>query len=357
MPKTRLVASALATALLAAAIAAGDEPSPILAAYDFEKPVPSGPDTFWLREREGSVDLSTAFRVSGERSLHLREVAGDRDFSEFLAYFEERREGAVFIQFYLLLTDPGETLNVGLAGSRWFLQPVTHGHAVWLQSGDGELRHRPAPGFEKLFEPRAFTWYFIDLVYDVDRGRYDLAIYEEGLDAPVVDLRGARNYADSDASSVRHFSLIGDLEDEDGFDFFVDDLLIATDPAVLQKPFVAPGRRHWFVERLAAPRPKLDEAGTDELLWDARETLGRPFDVAEAGAPVLARLESAADAAFARRDLELAAEIYETLSERSELRVRMWLKLADVAYLRGDGERERWLREAVYGRLDLEEEP
>ncbi len=337
------------------------KPSPVLAAYDFEQPVPSGPDTFWLRQRRGSVDLSTAFRVSGERSLHLREVAGDRDFSEFLAYFDERREGAVFIQFYLLLTDLEETLNVGLAGTRWFLNPTRHGHAVWIHSGGGELRHRPAEAVEdgrRLFEPRAFTWYFVDLVYDVDRGRYDLAIYEEGLEEPVVDLRGERNFADSDGSSVRYFSLIGDLEDEDGFDFFVDDLLIATDPAVLQKPFVAPGRRHWFVELFAPQDPELDAAGLEDLLWEARKTLRQPFDAAalEADAPILELLESAADAAFIRRDLALAAEIYELLSERPELRVKMWLKLADVAYLRGDTERERWLREAVYGRLDLEED-
>lgn len=312
-----------------------EEPSPILASYDFEEPTPSGPDTFWLREREGGVDLSSAFRVHGERSLHLREVPGDRDFSEFLVYFDERKSGAVFVQFYLLLTDTASTLNVGLAGSGWFLNPTRHGHAVWIESGAGELRHRSAAGFATLFEPRVFTWYFIDLVYDVDRGRYDLAIFEEGVERPVVDVRGVRNYADADGSSVRYLSLIGDLEDEDRIDFFVDDLLVASDPGVLHKPFVAPGRRRFFVDRLAVSRRE-NEAKSD-------------------GSAHLERLEAAADLAFARRRLDVAAEIYERLSDRPELRVRMWLKLADVAHLRGDAERERELREAIYGRLDVED--
>ena len=56
--------------------------SPILAAYDFEQPGPSGPDTFWVRQRDGgAVALSDAFRVSGERSLHISEVPGNRDFA------------------------------------------------------------------------------------------------------------------------------------------------------------------------------------------------------------------------------------------------------------------------------------
>ena len=335
----------------------GREPSPILAFYDFEESVPSGPSTFWLREREGSVDLSTAFRVRGERSLHLREVAGDRDFSEFLVYFDERSTGAVFVQFYLLLTDPGETLNVGLAGTRWFLNPIRDGHAVWIQSGDGELRHRPAAGFRKLFEPRAFVWYFVDLIYDIDRGRYDLAIYEEGFEEPVADLRGERNFADSEASSVRYFSLIGDLEDLDGFDFFVDDLLIATDPEILQKPFVAPGRRQWFVDLFRSHRPPLDADHRENVLDEARDALDRSFDplALPADSPRLERLETAADLAFDRRDLDLAQRLYEQLSQRPEMRVRLWLKMADIAHLRGDAERERNLRESIYGRLDLEE--
>ena len=169
------------------------ESSPILAEYDFERPTPSGPDTFWVRETgDAEVGLSRAFRVSGERSLHISEVPGNRDFAEFLAYFRECRDGSVFIQFYLLLTDPEQRFNFGLAGPRWFLSREKNGHAVWLQTDDGVFRHRPETGWEQLFAPRPFAWYFVDIVYNVDRGSYDLAIFEEGLDEPLVDLRRAR---------------------------------------------------------------------------------------------------------------------------------------------------------------------
>ncbi len=45
------------------------ESSLALAAYDFEEPTPSGPDTFWVREPNGGeVALSRAVRVGGEAS-------------------------------------------------------------------------------------------------------------------------------------------------------------------------------------------------------------------------------------------------------------------------------------------------
>ena len=35
----------------------------VIAYYDFEESVPSGPNTYWLREKEGRVDLSATYRV------------------------------------------------------------------------------------------------------------------------------------------------------------------------------------------------------------------------------------------------------------------------------------------------------
>ena len=140
------------------------ETSPILASYDFEGPTPSGPDTHWVRQRDGgSVALSNAFRVNGERSLHISEVPGNRDFAEFLAYFRERDEGDVYIQFYLLLTDTEQRFNFGLAGPRWFLSTHQGGHAIWLQTDHGFFRHRPGNEWRTLFEPRPFIWHFIDI--------------------------------------------------------------------------------------------------------------------------------------------------------------------------------------------------
>ncbi len=331
------------------------ETSLILAAYDFEEPTPSGPDTFWVREPNGGeVALSRAFRVSGERSLHITEVEGNRDFAEFLAYFRERRDGAVFIQFYLLVTDPEQRFNFGLAGPEWFLSTAKHGHAIWLQTADGFFRHRPRDGWQELIEPRPFAWHFIDMVYHADRGTYDLAIYEEGLEEPLVDLRGHRSMNGHPGSAVKFFSVIGDLEDAGRFDFFVDDLLIATHPAVLQKPFVAPGRRRFFVDTLAAgPRRDLSESEREDLFWLARRWLDQL--AGEVDRATLKHLEEAGDEAFWAGELDLAEEIYRSLQVVSDRRLRMLLKLSDVKHLRGDVAGERALRESIYGRLEYEE--
>lgn len=335
-------------------------PSPVLAAYDFEQATPSGPDTFWLRDGDGGrVDLSTAFRVSGERSLHLREEAGNRDFAEFLGYFDERRAGTVFIQFYLLLTDPAQRFNFGFAGERWFLSREQHGHAVWLGTRGGTFGHQPAGRWVEIFAPQPFVWYFVDLVYRIDGGTYDLAIYEEGCgvdcDAPLADIRGQRNYADADDSSVRYFSFIGDLEDEDRFDYFVDDLLVATDPAVRQRPFVAPGRRRFFVDRLRIETAPLADHDRDDLLFAARRWLGTGQPIDAAGELSADRLEQAADEAFVSGDLELADALYSRLADDVSRAVRVRLKRADVAHVLGDVDAEQALREAIYGRLELEE--
>lgn len=363
-----VVACSLAVLLTAASSRAQEKPrlhhqerpaaSPILAEYDFERPSPSGPDTFWIRQaRGGEVALSDAFRMSGRRSLHISEVPGNRDFAEFLAYFPECSGGKVFIQFYLLLTDPEQRFNFGLAGKNWFLSPRRHGHAIWLQTDDGVFRHKTYSGWAQLFAPRPFAWYFVDFVYDVDRGTYDLAIFEEGLEEAVIDLRGARSANGHERSSVRYFSLIGDLEDAGRFDFFVDDLVIATDPAVTQKPFVAPGRRSFFVDSLErrGAEPRLPAGSLEDLIWHARRWLdGLAGDPAEVEADLPAKLEAAADHAFHAGALDFAEEAYAALGRDSQRSVRMMLKLADVAHLRGDVKGERELRESIYGRLDVE---
>ncbi len=329
--------------------------SPILAFYDFEQPTPSGPDTFWVRQAAGGeVSLSGAFRFSGQRSLHISEVPGNRDFAEFLAYFRECREGTVFIQYYLLITDPEQRFNFGLAGPKWFLSSERHGHAVWLQTHEGILRHRVNTGWSQLFAPRPFAWYCIDIVYHVAQGTYDLSIFEEGLEVPVIDLRGQLGMNGHRESAVKYFSLIGDLEDAGRFDFFVDNLIIATDPAVRQKPFVAPGRRRFFVDMLAVGTPQTrTPQEQQDLLWHARRWL-LGLD-AEADPDELDRLEAAADEAFRTGELDLAEEIYQRLRDWPDRRLRVLLKLADVHYLKGDVEAERILRESIYGRLDYEQ--
>ena len=148
---------------------------------------------------------------------------------------------------------------------------------------------------------------------------------------------------------MKYFSLIGDLEDAGRFDFFVDDLLIASDPAVLQKPFVAPGRRRYFVEMLAVGEPR-SEQEVEDLLWQAGRMLSEDLD-----ADGLSRLEAAGDEAFFAGRLELAADIFTRLLDDPERRGRALLKLSDVEHLRGNVAAERALRESIYGSLDYEE--
>ena len=342
--------------MAAAQTQAPPEPSPVLVFYDFEEPEPSGPDTFRLFERAGgSVDLGNAFHVSGNRSLRLQEGADDGHFSEFLGFFPERTEGYVFVQFYILFADPEETFNFALAGPRWFLNFERDGHALWLATRDGKLRHRPKGDWQDLLAPRAFTWYFIDLVYDVDAGTYALAIYEEGLEEAVVDIVSQRNTADANRSSVAYYSFIGDLEDQDRVQFFVDDLLIATEPDVLLEPFVAPGRRRFFVDSYAAYWPPLDPADLETLLFEAHRDLGSSETVDGWSHERLNRLERAGDHAFAARDLPVAEQIYRRLEFTADRDTRILLKMADLHFLNGNLTLERAARERIYGRLELEE--
>lgn len=359
---------ALVLALLSAAAAPAqpghhqdrEEGSPILAYYDFEEPVPSGPDTFWVRDRRGNrIDLSRAYRVSGERSLAVQEASGNGDFAEFLGYFDERKDGAVFIQFYVLFTDTKEKFNFGLAGPGWFLSRGKDGHAVWLETSEGKLWHYPAYQREELFTPVPFEWYFIDLVYHVDRGTYDIAVFEESCgekcSEPLLDRRGFRNTCDHDFSSVRYFSFIGDLEDTGRFSYFVDDLLVATDPSVRLKPFVAPGRRRYFVEMFAGGRPALADAAREDLLWEARQWLASPRPKSGPDGKTAEWLERAGDEAFFAGELELALDAFSFLATDESRSVRMRLKLADVYHEMGNVAEEQRLREAIYGSLAYEE--
>jgi hypothetical protein len=74
----------------------------------------------------------------------------------------------------------------------------------------------------------------------------------------------------------------------------------------------------------------------------------------QVGVPSTVWTGRAADAAFYRRDLSEARELYEAAiageKDNGTLRV-LYLKLADIAHLRGDLETERALREHYYGTL------
>ena len=147
---------------------------------------------------------------------------------------------------------------------------------------------------KKLFAIRAFVWYIVDATYDIDAGTYNLTIRQEGLEKPVTDLRGEPNAASQPGSQIDKFSFIGDTgTDESKVVYYVDDVLVGVDEAIVHQPFVAPGRRKLFFDywlsaqqaRATHPEPLpmmsladlgIGSAGTAALRQDgAGELLGQ----------------------------------------------------------------------------------
>ncbi len=222
----------------------------MLVRYGFDDDsVATGPDTVAVfRAAHGRVGLSSAFRLSGYRSVEISDVAGNGDFSELQGYFPEQRSGRVFAHFALLTARPEEELNVALAGPKRF-QLGKDGIAFWLSMREGRFVHVSDSIPKKLAPVRAFVWYTVDLAYDVERGRYDLAIREEGREEPVVSLRDQPGAAGQPGSSVGVFSFISDpMEDVSEVTYYVDDVVIAASRDVAVPPLVAPGRRKLFVD-------------------------------------------------------------------------------------------------------------
>src|SRR5262249_24667000 len=78
---------------------------------------------------------------------------------------------------------------------------------------------------------------------------YDLVIQKEGQPKPIVSLIGQANAPNQPGSAVDKFSFIGDKgEDTSNVAYYVDDVMVGTDEAVVQLPFVAPGRTKLFFD-------------------------------------------------------------------------------------------------------------
>jgi hypothetical protein len=223
-----------------------------LVRYSFDdNNVATGPDTFTVfRNSKGDVSLSTLYRFSGYRSVEIREVGGDGDFPELQGYFVLRKEGKLYAHFAILMTDLQEPLNLALAGPEGF-RLAKDAIAFWLMTRDGVLYQYSDSMPKKLFPPRPFTWYIVDVSYDIDLGTYDLTIHEEGRKKAVVSIADQINASGQPGSSVDKFSFIGDLEDVSNVVYYVDDVVIGTDRSVTQFPFIAPGRRKLFIHRFS----------------------------------------------------------------------------------------------------------
>lgn len=316
-----------------------------LVRYSFDDDgVETGPDTFAIfQNARGAVRLASSNRFSGYRSIEIRDVAGDRDFPELQGYLPLRSHGMVALHFAVTVVNPEEELNIALAGPQGF-RLGKDGIAFWLKTIDGYLCHYSDSMPKRLLRPQPFAWYVVDVLYDVSRGRYDLTVWEQGRQDPVVRLRGQPNAANQPQSAINKFSFIGDTgTDDSNVDYYIDDISVSTDEHITLAPFVAPGRRKLFVDywheqqrsQYGRARPlaamsfsdfgmsardiqSLRQAG----MWDRVQLLldGRhpsiPDGIADRDRLFLdaAALWSEAQAAFARGDIVLAFDRFETAS-------------------------------------------
>ncbi len=263
----RRAAAAAALWLAAAVLPASDEP-PFpgwLAGFSFEadEDLDTGPDSLRVFERgRGEVALGQEFRISGTTAVVLRDVADDGDFPELLVFFDEQRSGKIWLHFAFLLTSTEHELNIGLAGPAGF-GLGRDGLSFWLALRPGEggtpgwLVHLSDSIPRKLFRPRPFTWSIVDVVLDLDAGTYDLVIQEEGRASqdrePLVELHDQPTVAGHRRVGIDKFSFIGDRgSDESAVEYWIDDVVVATERPVELPDFLAPGRRRLFVERLSA---------------------------------------------------------------------------------------------------------
>lgn len=371
----------------------------VLASYTFDEAFrgspsqTSGPDTFRVFERaRGSVTRTTHFRLSGEHSLELRDVAGDGDFPELMGFFELRESGQLYAHFAFLVVDPDQELNVAFIGPGGF-RLAEDGFAFWLRSLDGVLCHVSDSMPKKLFRLEAFTWYLVDVLYDIDRGIYQLGIEEEGAAEPLVALADQPNAGNHPGSAVSTFSFVSDpFEDRSEVVYYVDDIVLGAERDIGPGRFVAPGRRKLFVEmqveerrgrereRLQAVREAAGAVGETATTstepapdpWLAAIAEGRPGDAYRQARGRLVELEAkgasessghrlraewlerAGDAALLAGDPALALELYDQALEVSggEIPPQQLLKRADAHHLLGDAVGEKRLREAIYGTVD-----
>jgi tetratricopeptide (TPR) repeat protein len=224
--------------------------SNVLVSYSFDDAqLATGPDTFAVfAKSRGTVRLNGANRLSGYRSVEIRDVAGDGDFPELQGYFVPRSKGKLFLHFAFMTATPYEEFNIALAGPQWF-NLRKDGIGFWLKTREGHLCQVSDSMPKKLFLLEPFVWYAVNTVYDIDQGSYDLVIHKEGLDKPIVFLERQANGPNQRGSAVDKFSFIGDTgEDKSNVTYYVDDVLVGVDESIVHLPFVAPGRKKLFID-------------------------------------------------------------------------------------------------------------
>ncbi len=241
---------ALVILLFFTIVSYSSEKSDILVSYSFDDDnIETGPDTFRIFENDkGCVDLTDSYRFSGFNSVQISDGVGDEDFPELMGFFPTRHSGKLYIHFAFLATDRNDFLNITLAGPNFF-NLSKDGIGFWLKTKDGYLHHLSDSIPKKLFPINEFRWYLVDVVYDIDKGTYDLEITEENQSSPIVNLQNQKNASNNPKSRVNVFSFVTDpFTDKSNLTYYVDDVIIGVDKEILQTKFVAPGRKKFFVD-------------------------------------------------------------------------------------------------------------
>ena len=114
----------------------------------------------------------------------------------------------------MLIVETEEPMNIAFAGNAHFSMRE-HGLAIWLKLRRGTLYQVSSGEDVPLFDVEPFTWYVVDLAYDVDAGTYDLLVHAEGQDDPIVALAEQVNAVGIPGSQLRKYSFIGDLPGRD----------------------------------------------------------------------------------------------------------------------------------------------
>ena len=224
--------------------------SNVLVSYSFDDAqLATGPDTFAVFSKSrGTVRLNTTNKLSGYRSVEIRDVAGDGDFPELQGYFAPRSKGKLFLHFAFMTATPYEEFNIALAGPEWFTLRKD-GIGFWLKTREGHLCQISDSIPKKLFLLEPFVWYVLNVTYDIDHGTYDLLAHREGIEKPIVSLERQANGPNQPGSAVDKFSFIGDTgEDKSNVTYYVDDVLVGIDESIVHLPFVAPGRKKLFID-------------------------------------------------------------------------------------------------------------
>jgi hypothetical protein len=243
------IQSVVAVALLLGSVGSQAWAENTLASYNFDYDVlESGPDTYQIfRHENAKAEITSDYASGGYASAHLTDEPNDNDFVEFQGYFPEQVSGSVRFRFKFLIANQKNLFNVALVGKeRYKLTP--QGINFWLIYRDGWLRHTSDSIPKKLFQPNLYEWYALDALLDMNKGTYSLRIVRESGEAAVQLENQPFSTGVGEKTSLKEYSFVGDLEDAQAADFYIDDVSVATTNATELPNMVAPGRRKYFFE-------------------------------------------------------------------------------------------------------------